>query len=102
VEEEIENILNSRYGITVATSRLNDWFEHPRSIHYMSTNVQGALKPSPEEYIAWITTESPWGRIDSLIRRDDLTLCLTFKHLYIRECKKWFERFEEERQWKKK
>jgi len=48
VEEEIENILNSRYGITVATSRLNDWFEHPRSIHYMSTNVQGALKPSPE------------------------------------------------------
>ena len=94
-EEKIEKILSSCHGKSIATSLLNDWYDHPRSIYQMPADVRSEIIPSPEEYVAWMmATDSLWGRVDSLIKEADLTLCLTSRYRYIRECKKWFEWFE--------
>ena len=87
MEEEIEKMLNQQSRSLRKSSRpsrrgraygqgsylLSIWYTIPRSL------VAEGLS-------------STWTAIDSIIKNADLTICLTSKYLYIRECKKWFEK----------
>ena len=96
MEEEIETSLSHMYRYMVSEreiklsvqSKLSQWNGTPISLLFHSGNVMmGVGFP---ERPAWALSRPP-VLIDSIIENADLTLCLTSKHRYIRECKKWFE-----------
>ena len=77
MEEMIIEKLKSYYSIgsILIDLDLSHWGGYPRS----------SLRPNHEI----------WVVIDSVICSADLTLCLTSKYLYIRECKKYFQTLTE-------
>jgi hypothetical protein len=85
MEEEIKSILRQLYELTYRRrglelgiqQRLSVWTEGPSSL----LNTFGKDN----------TYRASWQAVDSIIENADLALCLTSKHLYIRECKKWYE-----------
>ena len=91
LEEKIVDALSTRYSTTRGDKNLllHNWSGTP--YEFRPWEIEDDL-PSIGEgpYVKCLS----WSTANSLIKEADLTLCLTSKFLYIRECKMYYERLK--------